>query len=759
MGVPKEAWLNQNRPPTIGISACAMSSSRPQRSTRIETACTTSAGENLECSSAKNMVKQCSVLLEDARPSAVNPERDPPGRYPSRWFTKTTSPVLESSSSQNSCRSKETSLALVPQEQSHSSSSRSTRSSFFRRPAIDFGVCEVKKQASTLFCSLVSTSASTCTDLLLGEGKNALSSTTTKRTLATTVRSQKESAATTKTRPRMNFFLSQLVVVRALCSAALLVLLALPLGVSAADWYVLFAGDLPVYMSVVCRIRWLLISGGVDKDKILTFGGSLRNYPVYPDLAAPDAFCEADYGVGSEKVTQALIFQVLTGSYDPGVATPKILQSTATDNILMYFAGDTGFDVVRLDGSKNVLYGYELFQTLMGSSVQFRNLRLFVDGTHYGDTFMKGAIAGASTWNNTTGKNIRVVASSKGNADSTAAYACYCDPNFDVKDAVSRYRNLHDIDDPGSNEDLHHCLSTRFGLAFATTFTGSGGTFAQHLAAVKAKDAQLSAAISELEYGVFPENSNGLYNSYCVGNATTATGPADCTASNFYTAMPFAGRTVSASSPQPSFGSATCPSLVSEEVLGGLYFDRTVRRNDNDALLALLSQRVANETKFAAAITAHPCTATGCNNNDVVVDTADENTCYGLVLGVGPTEERGFSAWTLKVWSPVLANMCTTAALSGTAALRTALRTSLLNMLTDPPAPAAGKNEGNAAEAFWLALCGILISTCLFFGFQAFDKRVMADAEEMKAIKDKEQSKAAGKLLLQEHDRAHASPH
>lgn len=39
--------------------------------------------------------------------------------------------------------------------------------------------------------------------------------------------------------------------------------------VHAADWYVLYAGDLPLYMSSVCRLRWLLLTHGVSKDNVL----------------------------------------------------------------------------------------------------------------------------------------------------------------------------------------------------------------------------------------------------------------------------------------------------------------------------------------------------------------------------------------------------------------------------------------------------------------------------------------------------------
>ena len=88
---------------------------------------------------------------------------------------------------------------------------------------------------------------------------------------------------------------------------------------------------------------------------MITFGKSLKNYPAYPDLTTPDANCEPDY---TAALTQTLFLSIIDGSYNTGVAKPKVLESTSSDNLFMYFASDSGFDTVRLDGAKNLLYGY-----------------------------------------------------------------------------------------------------------------------------------------------------------------------------------------------------------------------------------------------------------------------------------------------------------------------------------------------------------------------------------------------------------------
>eukprot|EP00392_Amoebophrya_sp_AT5.2_P002948 g2953.t1 len=338
--------------------------------------------------------------------------------------------------------------------------------------------------------------------------------------------------------------------------------------VDAADWYVLYAGDLPLYMSSVCRLRWLLLTHGVSKDNIITLGNSLKNYPTYDELVAPDAYCEPDVKPTSG-ITQSFLFSILTKTYDDEIGTPKVLNSAATDNLFIYLAGDTGYDTLRLDGHKAVLSGYDLFTTLMGGSVQFKNARVFVDGTHFADTFMAGAISGASAWNSNTGKSLRVVGSGVLDADATAADSCYCTPNTDVRDVVQRFRELHHLGEPHNPSDQHYCLSTKFGLAFSSLATGPA--FSNHLAAVKS--AVGGTKISEKEYGIFPEDGNGLHTQYCGVNATnTSTGAADC--GSLYTTLPYANAAVLAGMTAPSYAAA-CTKQASSETLGSFFFDRT----------------------------------------------------------------------------------------------------------------------------------------------------------------------------------------
>ncbi|CAD7954982.1 unnamed protein product [Amoebophrya sp. A120] len=538
---------------------------------------------------------------------------------------------------------------------------------------------------------------------------------------------------------------------RALPARCLTVLLSLIQSVMAADWYVLYAGDLPVYMSSVCRLRWLLITNGVSKDKIITFGNKIKNYPTFDGLPAPDAACEPDFTV-KDGVSESFFFNALNQTYDGGVSAPKVLATTNSDNVFMYLAGDTGYDTIRLDGSKNVMHGYDLFQTLMDSGTKFRQMRIFLDGTHFGDTFMKSAISSATTWNSNVAKSIRITASGTGSADATGAQACFCAPQTSVRDAVERFRNLHHLAE-SHDTDPHYCLSTRFGLTFTSTNTGP--TFENHFAAVKNSTTSgeyIAASSSEMEYGIFPENTNGDYFTYCTNSTATSTGAADC--NNMYTAFPFTNADSIYTFPNYASGCTKHNNLVSTELLGSYYFDKALRRNDNGALKGELGLRVDAKAKLDSFITSHQCTQVGCLDTTVSLTTAAENACFKDLFAIvqSGTGAPGYSAYTLKTWTLPLANMCKQHSAA-------TLKTDLTALLTSSGGNEAAKATNNADVSFILAIVGFAVSGALYLFFMFFDTRTMEDTEEMQAIKDKEQSRAAGRKLLQEHDRAHgASP-
>lgn len=326
---------------------------------------------------------------------------------------------------------------------------------------------------------------------------------------------------------------------------AALSLLVIP-SVNAATWYLLVSGSSQFYESSICRMKQLLLSQLVPSDNIITFSSSIpESSKTYDDQFQPATECESDYvSTDDDPVNSAFFLNVLKDLHDAGLAAPKKIQSTASDDVFMYFASHSGYDQISLPSG--VLYGKDLWDVLSSTAFKFRSTRIFVDGSVYGNTFLRDEITAANAgWSvgSLTGKNIRVVSSNTG-GDKTAlnnskiGVLCNCPPSHSK------------------------CMTTRFGMAFTET---AGANFSDHLTAVKALHTSLNGSISEVEYGIWPENLNGNWNSNCAGANTSA-----CPAT-FYTNFPWHGANLIQLS-GAAYDDDTCSTFALDGKLSEVYF-------------------------------------------------------------------------------------------------------------------------------------------------------------------------------------------
>jgi len=171
--------------------------------------------------------------------------------------------------------------------------------------------------------------------------------------------------------------------------AVAIVLLAIVAVAQAKNWAVIVAGSNTYgnyrHQSDACHAVQIALKGGIPAERIVNmvyddiannpsnpYKGQVFNKPTPAGTPGVDVYagCQKDY-TGSS-VTAKAFLNVITGTPQPGVGNGKVLNSTADDNIFIYFTDHGGVGIIAfpvgpylgvqdLNNALNTMYNKKMY--------------------------------------------------------------------------------------------------------------------------------------------------------------------------------------------------------------------------------------------------------------------------------------------------------------------------------------------------------------------------------------------------------------